>query len=133
MLVNSSKKHLYYFRTMIFMILFSQYLKNVTFPLPVYRRYGSNKGFGTVRVNLIQLFPVSYTCLPERDYYFSYLTWFWFYNCHKITGATHNCCNVGFMCNFNSYGSIKWEWSIKNRYENRYISWCWVVSFSLPM
>ena len=92
---------------MMFMILFSQYLKNVTFPLPVYRRYGSNKGFGTVQVNLIQLFPVSYICLPESDLGISYLTRFLFYNCYKITGATHNCCNVGFMCNFNSYGSIK--------------------------
>ena len=69
-----SKKYTYYFRTMIFMILFSQYLKNVTFPLPVYRRNGSNKGFGTVRVNLIQLFPVSYTCLPERDLFIIFHT-----------------------------------------------------------
>lgn len=61
------------------MILFSQYLKNVTFPLPVYRRNGSNKGFGTVRVNLIQLFPVSYICLPEGGFDFDFMIYILIY------------------------------------------------------
>lgn len=103
-----------YFRTMLFMILFSQYLKNIKIPFPVYRRTGLNKGWGIVQINLIQLFPVSniHNIIVTKNfilnYYLSLTILISFkYTVFNIIGIINYCCNVGFMWSSDLNGRIQ--------------------------
>lgn len=44
------------FRTIFLVLLFSQYARNVKFPLPIYK---SKKGWTAYRLQLFKMFPVS--------------------------------------------------------------------------